>query len=483
MSLFDVSEDFELKEKIKLAVDAIIENISKSNKTTEIYKPVDEGDIDRVEIPVPERTISPEYNNSPDSEIGIVTEIVEYMISSDSIRIEEYMSFDIHRQYFHLDESIEEPDRDQKREAYIELLKRVAASAVKYAGSYEIDQNDFNRAYAETVFPSEEIPTMQRYVSPLVNFRSSESFELYSNIHLDGYQWDDRIEKIEITPPNIYEIASIYTTHNWDLLSDSGIHEADLDYCVRIKAITRPSFVTEAEITKAVVTALRLFKLYKVVDYGKTYAQQKGPLYYRNFCFDPVGSSPSDYVNQTPRPTEDYVLSADEIPAFQEFWEAHAEVLLTDSNDIFSEPIRRYRGTFQKQSYEDVVVDSVIGMESTILKDLGTQNSILFRLKLRSYELIGEEVRFSKDDLWNLIDNIYFSRSEIVHGGKSLEEIIEDHRFEQIDGKEPSPRQFANLCQSVLALIIREYLTVYNQSETNITEKNKQLDNEIISED
>ena len=80
-----------------------------------------------------------------------------------------------------------------------------------------------------------------------------------------------------------------------------------------------------------------------------------------------------------------YHIRPHEITHFESFWDEHGDVI---NNKHFSNPTRRFNQIYQKSSVEDQILDSFIGIESSILADTDAMYS--YRLPIRVLILLHE---------------------------------------------------------------------------------------------
>lgn len=283
----------------------------------------------------------------------------------------------------------------------------------------------------------------------------------------------------------IYEENSISSTVGYDFPISDWTHKIDLRFSASISGIglSLPEIVDqnqESSIEKVqrLLTALRLFKPSYDIGVKQYYHVGYHWLYEREDVANVLGSSLSTEV-LVPT-TAPYSLSESEADDFASFWERYQDEIKPTDNELFSSQIRRFNSTYLKSTLEDRIVDAVIAFESLLLKDLGTQSSITFRLVLRASLLLEPRSEYDRDFLQTFFKNVYFARGEIVHKDRNLESILDDRRFKGFE--EPvTPLSFSILCRDLLAQTICGYMDIHIEHGLNITQTNQKIDQSILN--
>jgi hypothetical protein len=154
-----------------------------------------------------------------------------------------------------------------------------------------------------------------------------------------------------------------------------------------------------------VISALRLFKDTQVYTGG--YGMWAEGFYFNSG----YSASPKDNIFTS------YNLCEDEVPKFLEFWD-----IMMKKAAPFEFSINRFNLAFERDSYEDQVIDLTIVVESLLLGS-GDKQELSYRSALRLAKFISHE-DYSEKQIYKFMRAAYSIRSSIVHGNKIDKKII-----------------------------------------------------------
>lgn len=375
---------------------------------------------------------------------------------------------------------VEDPNDDELRQDYLEELLWLTDHALSYSGGYEIDRESYEEAFEDTYSRQFRFPTREKYLFPLIYFNSSKE-----TVELDGELefLEDRTHfmNIEIGPPTPKELAALKGTHLEPVNQNSFVNEWETIIRIDSKGFMSRN---EEEIASAVLSSLRIFQPEKPGCYlGQSIQLEYGPLYYRKNLLRVIGYGlVRDQYPQRWR--TNYSLPEEDIPNFQEFFDKYGEYMIdgkehprfSHHHDLISRPLGRFNDMYKDAGLGDKIVDGVIAFESTLLKDLGTQSSITFRLGLRASLLLENRVPYSRDFIRDFFDNLYFARGRVVHHDDTIQEIISKDKFKKLQEEKMTPHEFVQLTRYFLAETLSLYIKKEKQDGMSITEVNQKLD-------
>lgn len=173
-------------------------------------------------------------------------------------------------------------------------------------------------------------------------------------------------------------------------------------------------------------------------------------------------------------------IDQSESEEFADFYHRYGVLLRTESDDgEFSRPLRRFRAMGDKHEEEDCIVDCVIALEGTLLD--GMQNSsIRFRLGLRGGMLLDGRLHYSREEIREYLETLYYARGEIVHSDKQLERVLdeiadsEDYSIQWTET--PSPRDYVQQARRFLAEVLLAYMDARIDRDTSIIDVNNGMD-------
>lgn len=110
--------------------------------------------------------------------------------------------------------------------------------------------------------------------------------------------------------------------------------------------------------------------------------------------------------------TEKYVLSEGEIEGFKKFW-SKFETIEKKNLNFLDVAIRRFNYTYEKQRFDDRLIDCMVSFESLFLR--GERQELGYRLSLRVAVMLAEECN-KREEIFRNVKTAYDFRSQIVHG-------------------------------------------------------------------
>lgn len=170
-----------------------------------------------------------------------------------------------------------------------------------------------------------------------------------------------------------------------------------------------------------------------------------------------------------------YHMRPHEAPYFESFWDEYGDVT---NDDSLSNPTRRFNQIYQKSSVEDQILDSFIGIESSILADTDAMYS--YRLPIRTLLLLHEKSKYSGEYLFDFSELLYAFRNNIVHNNKSLELLIQREKdrgtfSDSSIESDITQYEFRDRAKYLLAKTILRYSNICGTVGVGINEFNREV--------
>lgn len=322
-------------------------------------------------------------------------------------------------------------------------------------------------------------------ISPLLSFKSEKDIiefpvELFDT-NTDYFEYD--ILEANIREKNPFDLAAIYNFENGKTLRGFGGAD-DFSHLVEITTLGYPTDISERQILKSIGVSLRLFDPSATgAIVGPAYVIQYGWLDERFDIPFISGSSPSEFVPDPPYTDRaqgmmeigEYQLAESEVDAFIEFWSKYCNIANYNQETIFSQALNRFDGMYSNILPEDKTLNAAIGVEGTLLKDLGTQSSYTFRMILRSGILLEDSIELTRTTIHDFFRILYYVRSEVVHKDGTVESALRNVSINN-EVIPNDPMEFSIFTRRVFGALLIRYMDFYLDDEMSITEVNQQVD-------
>jgi len=171
------------------------------------------------------------------------------------------------------------------------------------------------------------------------------------------------------------------------------------------------------------------------------------------------------------------MLSEEESKQFKRFWDSYSKIISSAQNGgRFLTPINRFNMIYERNRYEDQIIDGIITAESTLGKDVNGNERVLFAV--RAAYLLQDS--FNPSYVYNIMKNIYDIRIGIVHRGEEVEatNITYSEENEQYEQKFEEKELIEEFCV-VLSNVLVEYFERFNNGcnihNTNTNEINENI--------
>ncbi|MFC4449035.1 HEPN domain-containing protein [Halorussus aquaticus] len=470
--------NFELRKKLKLAVEDYTSYIEEQEDgkipTSEYFIPGEKG-MEKQEIPNMSKL--PEFYEEKRPEF--FRDLAKWFITSGNSYNQKSIFKKIEKEDHISYQSIkaEEAEMDQIITQYESDFSSFAGQVLDYAGSYDFDSDDYDRAFEDFFGERYDKKTWEKHILPISNLEVEDSISLEEDI---SWLNNADIENISIEIDDITdsELAAIRSSQN-NFATKSTLRSYGYDWKSIIRIEFNGSLLTN-KLVESIITSLRLFSpTSSEIHSGKIYMIEKTGKTYREGIEDCVGVSPIENPTSGVNPRN--WQSLDNESEFREFWSEYRNYLnLSQAEEKagkLSGALRRFNESYLKHNLEDKIVDIVIAFESTLLRDVPKNSSYSFRLGLRAGLLLEDFVDYDREVIRNLFKNLYYTRGEIVHQDRELTEIQQDDQFQEIDAV--SSEENISDYRLLLAKSIIKYFDLINEYSLSITQINQKLDQAV----
>jgi hypothetical protein len=268
-------------------------------------------------------------------------------------------------------------------------------------------EDKFNRIFREMEDYFYGDTLRRRIVAPLTDFTmGGETIALE-----DGFS----IKRLSLAEREEFASRSVmFPLTPLDSHGPTGWEEFAIEFCAEVPKIIgqhiRPGsgqglFEIATEKCDEAIAGLRLYKL-GGVSYNSIKLEVIAwePFAFGGFILKPA------VVSIGPR----YELTADEIPAFEDFWGnfRRQRGRKRRRQDL---ALRRFNLAYERALPEDRLIDYAIALEALLLKG-DEQQELSYRLALRGSALLGENPD-ARLEIFSRLRTAYSTRSNIVHGG------------------------------------------------------------------
>ncbi|WP_148258244.1 HEPN domain-containing protein [Halalkalicoccus jeotgali] len=449
-----------------------------------VFLPVDDG-IEECNVTDYRKLV---HNAIPyDNEILIDTaELIQYhdLYDTDNVPIEwRSRIIDFEAKEYQIDEDI-----DIYKHDLIQLTGLVAEAQ----GDLNFDQEVFNNV-CDNVFKNitNSIRTFSVYC-PIMNSQGDfESITLPLDFNFKNVPERYSINKSEIIPINDRHIAGYYTAAGRRSIPRVDPNfEHLISHLLKIDILGKPGYNAYRQYVKALGRCLRLRRPeFGVVYMGPAFIQDHNILPHRFNIPQFSSISPSELSVEHTYTTETYGLSAwdrytineEEVEELERFINRYLKHLNAEYDTELSGTIRRYDKMFSNLYIEDKLVDCAIGLEGSLLRDIGNTSSFTFRLKLRGNALL-QSLDVNRSDIQDFFKSLYYVRGEIVHNDRNIDNLIGNIDYQPPTVSENSLAiDYSTFAKRVLADTIISYIDIDIDLGMGVTETNKMIDDELLN--
>jgi hypothetical protein len=121
-----------------------------------------------------------------------------------------------------------------------------------------------------------------------------------------------------------------------------------------------------------------------------------------------------------------YELLADDLATFAEILDEIRAVRESKRHADIAVALRRFNQAYERTKQEDILIDLVVALESSLLAGIAEKEGLAFRMALRGAALL--RVRRNPEDTFTMFNQLYAARSKIVHEGATLEDLYSAQR-------------------------------------------------------
>ena len=398
--------------------------------------------------------------------------------------------------------------RDEIIDAYVDDIAKFVNEVLAYAGTpkgpiteFSISEDAFETAFSDFFGWQYEEEISYEVVVPLLNFDGDfdvielssevEFFTLKShkpeNIADHLLSVEEKVENLEISRLTEAELGGVFghkPRMHWFPIPSHKIKFR----------VTGPGSNPGAveDIAQSIVTAIRLFQPDGNLGIDDGYKLERGWKFYRTRVYDNTTTfscrslpEPLTFSAYSRNPKsgairglmEKIEFSEGDAESFREFWNRYSTVIsAAQRGGEFEVPLHRFNLIYERNRFDDQVIDSVITAESTLGRDVNANERVIFAA--RAAYLLRES--HNPSYVYSLLDTIYDARVDVVHKGDEVgSRTVEYVENEDIREKELEGRELTIATCEVLSEVICEYLSRYlngqNITQTNQGELNKEI--------
>jgi hypothetical protein len=229
------------------------------------------------------------------------------------------------------------------------------------------------------------------------------------------------------------------------------------------------------EVNEEAMDILTALRLVKVGDVGAPAIFERSELY-SLVIPNPIVTRTSDYnVRQMGSGYSiiEYSLSEAELSQVINLFNCLQRLRSLSQRGGLAVALRRFNQAYSREQSEDRIIDLTIALESCLLA--GESRELSYRFALRGTALLAD-TRDSKE-IKALLNEIYSTRSNVVHNGKTLSELKKDNKGDPPGHK---AQEFLRQSEELARAILREYVTQMTSKNLVVKKLNDQLEDHII---
>lgn len=443
----------ELREPVEKYISRLEQELDGELDSRKIFTVTSDGRIIEKNIPV--------INDSMkwlDIDREFLTETALWMYESDVVRNQDYIHFEY---------------EDDIIPGYERLITNVAEDTINRAGDFDFDDEHYFDAFNGWISILFDRAEWFGALIPITDFDASfDEISLNDIIDVSRGDTQNSINSISIKKASNRERATIFTSEKSRNIADFR-ESPDWEYLIRIEGDGSWPENLFDDVADMVVTGLRLFSPDQPdIQPGPRYYIWENDHHYRENIYDWIGKSPTSYKIKRNRGS--YELNSSEADQFKRFWEIHRDHLYTGNDDDFTTPmsgaIRRFNFMYRRNIPEDQVLDCMIGLESSLVKDIRGGYSV--HLPIRATTLLKENEEYDSEFIYDYFSKLYDARNSIVHQNNRLDDY-------EIAGKEIAQSDFTLLARVFLAEILINY-SKFHSNGMNITQTNQKVLDPVI---
>ena len=405
----------------------------------------------------------------------------------------------------------EEDDGEKRNEiidAYVDDIAKFMNKVLAYTGppegpitEFSIPENAFHAAFANFFDWRYEERISYEVVVPLLNFGGdfdvvelSSEVEFFTrkshkpeNIADHLLSVEENVENLEVSRLTEAELGGVFGNKprmHWFPIPSHKIK-------FRLTGSGGNPGAVE-DIAQSIVTAIRLFQPDGNLGIDDGYKLESGWKFYRTGVYDNTTTfacrslpEPLTFSAYSRDPKsgairglmEKISFSEGDAENFKEFWNRYNTVIsAAQRGGEFEVPIHRFNLIYERNRFDDQVIDSIITAESTLGREVNANERVIFAA--RAAYLLQES--HNPSYVYNLLDTIYDARVDVVHKGEDVgSRTVEYVENGDIQEKEFEGRELTKAYCKVLSGVIQEYMSRYINGQ-NITETNRdELNDEI----
>ncbi|MDZ7701832.1 MAG: hypothetical protein U5J98_07035 [Halobacteriales archaeon] len=343
---------------------------------------------------------------------------------------------------------IDDPSKEQVVPYFQRDIQQLAGFAIEYAGDIQFDEEAYEEAFRNH-FATNYRPATGYVIAPLLglNIPENTSFELPTDPDWFTAEYGDGIDFAEVHAITNDEYSSVLTMEERTGGTDA-FFTTDWTATLYIE-YSEPS--RWERIADDLTQILNFFKpRERGTQVEKTYSGSPGLLNYHFGIYDFTRSK-----GTFERGFRGYDLTEDEIPEFIEFWTDFGEYFgRREGGTAFDKPLRRYHQIYEESRIEDQILDCMIALEASVLKDIG--GGYKYHLPIRGTILLRNDDEIDPQFVYQYLDDLYSTRNAIIHQD-------EDFSPTEISNQVLNNREYIQSGRYILSRILVKYMEKHKE--------------------
>lgn len=353
------------------------------------------------------------------------------------------------------------------------------------AAAYDYTFSEFFRAIIDRspVIGEFDQDTFDDVYQDFVRFHTTDKIPMRAWTYLFGFDMPvaeiDIDSRFTIREMNAAERESIYEkmqdkASQWPIRRDDVYQNYVIEY--RYEQSTADTLGTRHEHAESqldrLITAIRVFQPDGTVNTGHLFIEP---------TWDYVeGTTGMNLVKRRKSGGREFCeFTPEECDRFPEFFHTVESAVKTESSGAFTSPLTRLNESHEKYSVEDRVLSCAIGFENLIMSG-EKSGSYSFRLQLRPSILLKNIVCETTDEVREFFKSMYYTRGEIVHSDREIDDIIGDDAF-KVESEKYGPVEFAADMQYFLGMTIRTYMLYDMVADIPVRQLNQRIEDAAFS--
>lgn len=377
-------------------------------------------------------------------------------------------------------------EQNKRRDELTHTLLEFALRVADFNGELAYDDQAFEAAYdrwfdpllqegySKTGVSAATLPSppayaelearLQEFIIPVYYLRGLEE-EL--ELTLPKQYRASSTDQLTISPLSDADRSGIYTREYIHFLKQGQTFLAfDRPMNHKISIRSGLDLKTAQELSSSIATALRLYSdSDSPIHTGAMYVHMPDFLSYREDIKDVDSAYPSEFSLLSGAFSKYLDAGKEDLHNFPKFWKDNWESITLYGNPPFSTALRHFNHSFSREIMEDAFLDCMLSFESTLLYDLGREDTYSTEIANRGAQIVEELPDNSGSGIHKFFETIYLCRNQIVHEGKTLHDFLETDEAAILGTTRP--KIAVSKTRSALKSVLRAYLNQESVEQAN----------------